>query len=241
MTCEYCGRENPDDAVYCECGRPLGVGRVTTTEGRAEVRPSLSTVELRRINRVKKRPPILILALILGALIIAGVIYLSKQSAKKAYTNESSWKPVSEPRFSMVVPTAFKKSEMTLVGDAELLAFYTSEYAGFDVEFYSYSDRERAQFSSFTAKEFLEVRKTHNTMINGQRLNYSEREGKNCILAEFPRTLADRVSKSDDLWYIQAQFPVSDGYYSVDIYCAQEERSAMRDSMLKWLDSFTIR
>lgn len=241
MTCEYCGRENPEGAVYCECGRPLGVNRVVTSDGRTEVHPALSTAELRRINRAKKRPPVLIIALILGALIIAGVVYLKQQSAKKAYTKESDWKTIDEARFSMVVPSAFQKAEMTLIGDAELLAFYTSDYAGFDAEFYAYDDKEKAQYGSLNAAEFLEVRKTFKTKINGQLINFSEREGKDYIIAEFPRSLADRVRKSEELWYIQAEFPKPDGYYAVAVYCPQEERSAMRDSMLKWLDSFTVK
>lgn len=259
MRCPYCGQENPDGAVFCQCGRPLslsgGFGNSNQTGGQmggqmgapmgGQMGGQMNPFPRQTLDQVKHKkafnptPIIVILALLLGAGIFFGVQWYNKKSV----TDESTWKSYSGEGYSMKAPRNLKKGKMLtpLNDDEELLNFYTSEDIGFDVSVYHYTNSEKTELGSLSAKEYLAL-VTHGgrrtTKIDGQEINYQVREGKEYIYAGYNRHAANHVSKSDDVYYVEALFPRGDCYYQVNVYCTKSEKSKYEEYLLKMLDSF---
>ncbi len=181
--------------------------------------------------------------LIIIAAVGAGVFFGMGKMNEKNVTDESTWTTISEPQFSIKVPKSMKKGEMLTVqgSSVQQLCFYTSQLAGFDVNFYTYNDEEKGTLGSLSVKEYETVMKKMTRKVNGQVLTYKARDGKNYLFAEYNRHSPNYIGKSDEVWYIEAMYPTKEGYYIVDTYCAQTDKDMLRESMLKWLDSFTIK
>ena len=248
MTCEYCGRENPDGTVFCECGRPLTLGSRTSSAGAssggygASPQPSAAYGRYTYSAPRPRRSPVVFIVIFLIALAVGGAMYfLSSKNAGKNMTDESKWKTITEPQFSITVPPAMKKGTMLTVmgGKTKHLGFYTSNLAGFDVNYYKYTNDEKELYGSLNAKDFALVSSLMTQKINDQEIKFQAREGKNYLFAEYNRHSPNYIGKSDEVWYIESMFPTAEGYYIVDTYCAQTDKAEYRESMLKWLDSFS--
>ena len=245
MKCIYCGRENPEGETFCECGRPLRLGSSPTmaASGGSAYTPSPdSPFAAQTLDSVKRKrsvpwvPIILLIAVLIGV----GVFFMLRWLAAKHITDESSWKTIDEPSFSITVPSAMDKGEMLTsnMSTADLLGFYTSRLAGFDVSIHRYTDPEKEMYSGVTAEQFAEAQKMRTTTINGQKIEFKPRPGKNYVFIEYNSHHPNYIKKSDEVWYIEAMFPTKNAYYLVNVYCAQEDKAEYRESLLKWLDSF---
>ena len=242
MKCQYCGRDNPDGSTYCECGRPLSLGGQSSSSGgyTSSTNSPFSYQTLDSVKRTRHIPVVPIIVL-LCALIGVGVFFGLRWLDQKHMTDESSWKLISEPLSSITVPSALDKGEMLTIqgSDLEHLCFYTSRLAGFDVSMHKYTDPEKEMYSGLDAKSFASIQTLRTVKINGQEVKYKERSGKNYLYGEFSRHCPNYVGKSDEVWFIESMFPTPDGCFFVNVYCAEEDKDQYRESMLKWLDSFT--
>ncbi len=245
MKCMYCGRENPDGAVYCECGRPLKLGGAANTNTSSYTPSpdspfaSQTLADVKRTRSVPVVPIVFILALLIGAGVFFGMRWLEQRNV----TKEDTWETVSEPLWEITVPSGLKKGDMlTVQGSSyDLLGFYSSRLAGFDVSVHTYTDPEKEMYGGLNAKDFAEAFKGRTVKINDNEIKYIVREGANYIYGEYPRHCANYIGKSDEVWYIEGLFPYADGFFLVDVYCAEEDKGEYRDAMLKWLDSFKIK
>ena len=187
----------------------------------------------------------IIIAVIILALLAAGIYFGIGFVSEKQITDEGSWVTVDEPRFSITVPKSFKEGKMLAMSKelsgVEFLKFYTSGLAGFDVSVCDYTEEEKGTLGLLDAKAYAAATKLQKRNVGGIEVNYEVRDGKNYLYAEYPVTRANYVSKSDKIWYIESMFPTKDGYYTVNTYCASSDKDKMRDYMFKWLDSFTIK
>lgn len=245
MKCQYCGRDNPDGETFCECGRPLRLGGTSSapasTGGYTPSSDSpFASQTLDSVKRTRSIPwaPIIV---VICALIGVGVFFGLRWLQGKHVTDESSWKTIDEPLFSITASPDLDKGEMlTVQGGAEdLIGFYTSRLAGFDVRIRKYTDPEKEVYGKLSAADFAKAQKIRTVKINGQEVKYETRAGKNYIYAEYNRHCINHIKKTDEVWYIEAMFPTANCYYIVDAYCAQEDKDAYRESLFKWLDSFT--
>ena len=195
------------------------------------------------MNRSGSLGKVLIAVIIVAALAVGAYFGKDKLLGGQDITDESKWTTISQPQFSIKVPSAMKEGKMlTVIGsDVEQLCFYTSEQAGFDVNYYAYTAEEKASLGGLSAKEYEAAMKMTTRKINGQTLTYKARDGKNYVFTEYNRHSPNYIGKSDEVWYIEATYPTADGYYQVDTYCAQTDKDALREYMMKWLDSFTVK
>ena len=240
MICQHCGHDNPDGAVYCECGRPLKDGAAYASRQHGSQATAMSSFELREQNRYR-RSYFIPIVIALGVLFLAGFFYVRVRLEKDKVLNKSKWTAIDEPLFSMTVPSSMTKDKMETVNsgeDFEHLGFFTSPYAGFDVSLHRYSESEKSSYSELDARSLAEARKNRVTKVNGQVLIFTVREEKNYVFTEYDRHAENYIGRSDDLWNIQAMYPTPDGYYVINIYCDHEEKASMREAMLQWLDSF---
>lgn len=241
MKCMYCGRDNPDDATFCECGRPLRLGGASSTPSytSTDTSPfaSQTLADVKYKKPIPKAPLLLLLLIAVGV----GVFFLLRFLSDKKITDEGSWETISKPFYSITVPSSFKEGDMLTVGNSVevLLDFYTSRLAGFDVSKREYTAPEKEMYGSLTARDFAEAQQIRTVKINGQEVKYQVREGHEYIYGEFSRHCINYIGKTDDLWYIEAMFPTKNAYYLVNVYCAEEDKAQYRDAMMKWLDSFT--
>ena len=245
MKCMYCGRENPEGEIYCECGRPLRLGSSPTmaASGGSSYTPSpdspFAAQTLDSVKRTRSFPwkP---LALLLLVLIGVGIFFLIRMFSAKHITDEASWETINETSFSITVPPEMEKGEMltSTSSTTNLLAFYTSRLAGFDVSVHRYTDPEKEMYSGLTAEQFAEAQKIRTTKINDQLIEYKVRPGKNYVYIEYNSHHPGYIKKSDEVWYIEAMFPTENAYYLVCVYCAQDDKDEYHEAMLKWLDSF---
>ena len=244
MTCQYCGRDNPDGATYCECGRPLSLGGTNTGASANSSAPKPeSPFAYQTLDSVKRTRnfPVVPVIVILAALLGVGIFFGLRWLDARHMTDPSSWKEVSEPLFTITVPPALEKGEMlTLQGSrSEHLVFYTSRLGGFNVGIYRYSDAEKELYGNLDAKAFTAAQQMIKLTLNGQEVKYQVREGQNYAFLEYSRHAPNYVGKSDEVWFIEALFPTPKGYYIVDVYCAEEDKGEYRDYLLQWLDNFT--
>ncbi|MBR6338391.1 MAG: zinc ribbon domain-containing protein [Ruminococcus sp.] len=234
MKCMYCGQDNPDGAVFCVCGRPLTLGG-----GYGNPFPVQTPDMVPHRKAVPKLPLILLILAVLGVCGFIGYhLYL-----EKSMTDESKWKTIDGKGYSITVPIALKEGKMLTVNDSdgELLGFYTSEEAGFDVHRYNYTDVEKKMYGGLDAQAYLDAFMANGRRkisINGQELKYQVREGEDYFYAGCNRHCINHIGKTDEVYYIDAVFPTKNGFYVVDVYCAEDEKDKYEAVLLKWLDSF---
>ena len=178
-----------------------------------------------------------VILVVLGVAIRFGVGF----AGSKQITDESKWATMDEPRFSITVPESMNEGKMLSLslGEVEVLKFCTSTYAGFDVSVHDYTDEEKETFGLLDTKAYADTANLQKPNVGGIEYDFEVREGKNYLYVEYPVTRANYVSSSDKIWFIEAMFPMQDGYYSVNVYCARDKKDEMRDYLFKWLDSFT--
>ena len=201
---------------------------------------------LDQVKHKKAVPVGPIVVVILVVLVVAG-FFGYQGYLNKSMTDESKWITISGSGYSIKAPKAMKKGDMVQVldEDAKLLDFYTSREAGFDVSVYHYTADEKKLLSGMGAQEYLATitlggKRTRK--VNGQDVTYEVREGKNYIYSNGIKLHRQNyVRKSDDIYYIEAMFPYEDGYYQVNVYCAESDKSKYEDVLMKWLDSFTVK
>ncbi len=242
MTCKYCGKESPDGSVYCSCGMPLTYDRGSGTSGFDNSAQQGFGSAPRSVGRGGGFPKKAVMAMI-SVLLCVAVYFGYGWFRNNQANNEDSWKTIEESLFTMTAPSSLKKGKMlTVMGsDIKHICFYTSYNAGFDVNLYKYKDDEKAVLGAYTAKDYLDLQSGRRRSVNDHEVHYALGGSGNYIYGEYPVHRANYVGKSDDIWLIEATYPIPKGYYIVEVYCAESDKGAMRDSMLKWLDSFTIR
>lgn len=236
MKCMYCGQDNPDGEVFCVCGRPLTLGGGYGTQ--APPFPFQTPDQVKHRKALPKGPIILLLIVLLG---VGGFFYY-RHYMQSSMTDESKWQTINGNGYSITVPKVMKKSKMLTVegSEMELLDFYTSEDAGFDVSVYRYSEEEKSLYGKLGAKDYRAamVASGRTVKINDQKLDFKVREDENYLYAGYNVHRANHIGKSDDVYYIEAMYPCDDCYYQVDVYCAESDKSKYESIMLKWLDSF---
>ncbi len=243
MKCSYCGHDNPDNEVYCVCGRPLRLGSSSSAPGYtpdpSSPFASQTLADVKRTRSVPVMPIILLILVLLGVGGFFGLRWLQKSHV----TKPDAWETIDKPLYTITVPSEMEKGEMlTVQGSSyDLLDFFTSRNAGFDVSVHRYYDPEKEMYGSLTAKDFAAAQTLRTVKINDQVVNYTAREGKNYIYGEYAVHRPNYVGKSDEVWMIESMFPCPECCYLVNVYCAQEDKDEFRESMLKWLDSFTVK
>ena len=187
--------------------------------------------------------PKTLLILLIAALAGVGVYFGKDYLGQKQLTDESTWTTVNESQFSITVPSCMKKGTMltSMNSDTQHICFYTSQFAGFDVNYYQFSSEEKEMAAGLTAKDYEDFLGLGTRKINDQEIIFTAREDKNYIFAEYKRHAINHVASTDDVWYMESMFPTDDGYYLVNTYCAMEKKAEVRDLMLKWLDSFRVK
>lgn len=239
----YCGRDNPDGATFCECGRPISLGGSSGSSGSPGMSGGydspFANQTLAGVKQKQSLPlmPIIVLILVLiGVGVFFGIRYLGD----KKMTDESAWETFSKPLYSISLPSNFKKGEMLTVQSAKekLLDFYTSRLGACDVCVYDYTEEEKGIYGGLTAQDFAKVFDKVNQSINGQEVKYKAREGQNYMYGEYSAHRPNYIDKSDEVWVIEALYPTATGYFIVGVYCAEDDKSDYRDYMFKWLDSF---
>ena len=249
MTCGYCGKDNPEGSVYCSCGMPLTYERGGGTNG--FVQAPAGGFDNSASQGFGSAPrsgmgagiPKKAIFFVIGVLLFAAVYFGYGWFTNRQANNEDSWQTIEESLFTMKAPASLKKDKMlTVMGsDIKHICFYTSYNAGFDVNLYKYKDDEKELLGKYTAADYLKLRQGVRRSINDYEVHYSLGSTGNYMYCEYPVHRPNYVGKSDEVWLIEATYPIPKGYYIVEVYCAESDKDAMRDSMFKWLDSFTIR
>ena len=239
----YCGRENPDNETFCECGRPLKLGGSSSTPSSGGYTPSadspFASQTLDSVKRTRSIPwtPIIILIL---ACIGVGVFFGLRWLQGKHVTDEASWQTIDQPMYSIKVPSDLDKGEMLTVNDGafDLLDFYTSRLTGFNVYYHKYVDTEKQVYSGLTIDQFNDLQSLVKRTVNGQEIKNQVGASGKYIFYESHLHRPNYIKKSDEIWYIEALFPLENSCYFVDIYCAEEDKDEYRESLFKMLDTF---
>ena len=193
------------------------------------------------MNGKTSTPKAIIIAVIILAVIAVTIRFGVGFFSEKQITDESRWETMDEPRFSITVPKSMNEGKMLSMslGEVEVLKFCTSTYAGFDVSVHKYTEEEKSTLGLLDAEGYAAAANLQKPNVGGIEYDFEVREGKNYLYVEYPVTHANYVSSSEKIWFVEALFPMQDGYYSVNVYCARDKKDKMRDYLFKWLDSFT--
>lgn len=253
MKCGYCGRENPDGTVFCECGRPLTYDKGGSAFSASPEADGLSAAYASNAQQKPKstlRGLILIAAvLVLGLGAGFGAKYIDKLKDEKTVQDIqdiSTWQTINTADFSMKAPSCLQKGEMINIsqisGNTKGLSFYYSKHAAFSVSFYKFSKEEKEIFGSLSAEESEEL--IHSDKIYGWlNRSYAPREGKDYVYYETDNYYCSYIGthEKEDALYIEGKYAAPDGWYFVETYCLLEDKDELRDEMLEILDSFTIK
>ncbi len=246
MTCGYCGKDNPDGTVYCSCGMPLTYERASARsagggEPFADIPQQPQNIGYTAQTGMSASKKVIISVIII--LLAAAAVFGFTKFMNGRTSDESKWEVIDEAQFTINAPSSLKSDKMLTAADyeTELLCFYTSFNVGFDVNLYKYTDEEKAKYGSYTAKEYLEAAQYGHRSINGQTLYYDIGGSGNYMYTEYAAHRPNYVSKSSEVWLVEATFPVPKGYYIVEVYCPESDKAELRDPLLKMLDSFTIK
>ncbi|MBR4555581.1 MAG: zinc ribbon domain-containing protein [Ruminococcus sp.] len=238
MKCIYCGRENPDGATFCECGRPLRLGNSPQPEQNYQPAGN-SPFAYQTLDSVKRKKsvPKLPIIILLMALIGVGVFFGIRWMNARGITDEDSWETINKPTYSITIPTSLDEGKMLELPSSvyKSLDFYTGREAGVYISAYSMTDYEKSLVEGKTPAELIAMNKRTIT-INGQKLVPKVRN--NYFYMEYSATRKNYVGKSDDIWVISAELYSGGAAYCVEAYCAQEDKEKYHESMLKWIDSF---
>lgn len=253
MKCGYCGRENPDGAVFCECGRPLTYdkGGSAFSAVSEENEPSAAYA-----SNTQPKPKSTLRGLILIAAVIVfgigagfGARYINKLKDEKTVQDiqdTGTWQTISTSKFSMKAPSCLQKGEMINIpeisGNSKGLSFYYSKHAAFSVSFYKFSNKEKEVFGSLSAEESEEL--IHSDKVYGWlNRSYTPREGRDYVYYETDNYCCSYIGtrEKEDTLYIEGKYAAPDGWYFVETYCLLEDKNELRDEMFEMLDSFTIK
>ena len=182
------------------------------------------------------------IVLLIAALAVGGYFGYNYLTVKQI-TNESSWQTISGSGFSIKAPSPLKQgaNKSTDVLGATSECFYTSRLVGFDVSYRPYTPQEKPYVSHYTAEDYSDLLDLLMSNVGGNDIIFTVSDDKRYLYGQGRRQIKDYVGKSDEVWYIMAVYPNSDGFYVVDAYCNMEEKSKLQDSLFKMLDSFEVK
>ncbi|MBR6102221.1 MAG: zinc ribbon domain-containing protein [Ruminococcus sp.] len=243
MECPYCGREVQEGAVYCECGRPVNIAGASAGASAGPATTFQQQLDSQTLDSVKRKVkvPVLPIVIMIVALIAAGVFLFLHFRSISNITKEDTWETVNGKGYTIVLPAALKENTdkmLTVQGsDYTKLAFYTSGPAAVYIERRDLTAYEKETFSGLTTKQILDQYKTRVFKINDQEIDFKERNGY--LYFEYDSHKPNYIGDSDEVQVIEAMRYTSDYLYEFYAYCDAKEKDKYRESMFKWLDSFT--
>ncbi len=169
---------------------------------------------------------LLVAAAILLSIAACAVIIFNVSSGKNVdITDQSEWEYVSHDEFTAKLPSAMESSSKlysTSLGSAQV-ACYTYDDIVFSV---AKKAIPADQLKSLNLKEYIQ-----NTTINGERL--------------VPVKLTNgyyykTTNNSNERYQMEALFKGKNAVYSVTAGCPMDESAEYEESMIAWLESFSL-
>ncbi|GEM_PF-1988799 len=172
----------------------------------------------------------LVIVLVLAAAGYFGYGYM----LDKNVTDSSRWTEFQNSEFKVTLPKNMKSSDKlyhTSSGQ-EQIAFYQSKKACFSVAKIPYSANE--SLKKLDIEQYLS-----NMTINGKELDLIPvNDG---FYYSRTKEASDVFKNTKEVFVIEGMFKGKNAVYSVAIQCRADDRGKYEDSMLKWLESFTLK
>lgn len=171
---------------------------------------------------------------IVGAAACAAIIFGLISTNSVDITDSSKWRYVTHDEFSVRLPEALEPSTKlyNTSWGSEQIACYSCDDIVFSVAKQPYSGNSNLE--SVDLKKYID-----NIKIDGEKLEPIA--VNNGYYYKTKRNSSPAPEDSDNIFQIEALFKGDDAIYSVATNCKMEDKAEYEESMVKWVEGFSLK